>query len=118
MIAVDALRIAKLVAVGVYFAGVLGAVFANAHPDRRRFAFRFAGPGFGATWLLGFALAGLLDRRVFSLWIGLTMVASMAALHAALYAAGRDGRSLTGPRWLASLALVASVALMVLRPGG
>jgi hypothetical protein len=111
-----ALRAAKVLAVATFFSGVIGAVFARALEERRRFAFYIAGPGFGATWALGFTLAWVVGHSIASLWIVGAMVLSLFALQVVLFSVGREGRRGPVTALLAIGALVACVALMLFKP--
>lgn len=111
-----ALRFAKFVAVIVLFAGSVGAVLARDLADRRRFAFYLAGPGFGLTWLVGFALAAYLSVPFTSTFIVLALPLSLFSLQVVLYTVGREGRRTVTTAVLIVLPLLATLALMVWRP--
>jgi hypothetical protein len=113
-----ALRFVKVVSVLFVFAGTIGAVLPwdMPHRVRRMFAFRIAAPGFLATWVSGFLLAGIAGHPLLSIWVIGSLVASLTALHGVLYSAGKDGRASTRVCVLTLTALLATVALMVWRP--
>lgn len=110
------LHFLKLIAVAALFCGTVGALLPRELRDRRLFAYALAGPGFGASWACGFALAAFDEVPLLSTWILGAMALSVFSLQVVLFAVGKDGRR--GP-WTAVLALaplVATVALMVWRP--
>jgi hypothetical protein len=111
------LRFAKVLAVAALFTGSIGAIVAKSIEDRRRFAYWLAGPGFGATWAAGFGLASVTSTSLLSLWILSAFALSMLSLQFVLYTVGKEGRR--GPFVAAFIVgpLVATVALMVWRPG-
>lgn len=110
------LRFAKVLAVAALFTGSIGAVFARDLADRRRFAYWFAGPGFGASWAAGFALAAVTQVSLLSAWILVAFALSLFALNMVLYAVGSEGRRGTVTALLVVLPLIATVGLMVWRP--
>lgn len=112
----ELLKIAKLLGVSALFAGTIGSVLARDLADRRRFAYGLAGPGFGVTWACGFGLAALEEVSLLSTFILLAMALSMASLQVVLYGVGKEGRRTVVVAVLAIAPLVATVALMVVRP--
>jgi hypothetical protein len=112
----ELLKIAKLLGVAALFAGTVGSVLARDLADRRRFAYALAGPGFGVTWACGFGLAALEEISLLSSFILLAMGLSLASLQVVLYGVGKPGRRSGVVALLAIAPLVATVALMVLRP--
>ena len=111
-----ALRFVKLLAVLVYVAGTVGAVFPGLDgAARKRLAYFVAGPGFGATWIAGLWLAHWRGHTMLSWWIGGSLFLSLVSLQAPLFAAGRE-RTSGAIVALALLPLVAVLALMVWRP--
>jgi membrane protease YdiL (CAAX protease family) len=112
-----ALHFAKLVAVALLFTGSIGAVFAKDYADRRRFAYALAGPGFGLSWILGFVLAGTVPFSLLSTWILCGLGLSFFSLQVVLYAVGKDGRRTPLTATLILAPLVATLALMVFKPG-
>ena len=113
-----ALRFVKVLAVATLFTGSIGSVLARALDDRRRFAYALAGPGFALTWAAGFALAGVTSTSLLSWWILGAMVLSLFSLQVVLFSVGKDGRRNAVTAALILAPLVATVALMVWRPGG
>jgi hypothetical protein len=111
-----ALRFLKVLAVAMLFAGTLGAFVAKDLGDRRRFAYAIAGPGFGLTWAVGFALAFLTQVSFLSVWILGSIALSMMAIQFVLFSVGKEGRRKPIFAVLALAPLVASVALMIWRP--
>ncbi|MEO0325292.1 MAG: hypothetical protein AAF447_20210 [Myxococcota bacterium] len=112
------LRFVKLLAVLMLVAGTVGATLPGEMPlaARRRFAFAFAGPGFGLTWITGIVLAWQLGHALLSTWVVTSLALSLLSLQGVLYVAGKDGRAGLRPALLAWLPLVATLALMVWRP--
>jgi hypothetical protein len=109
-------RVLKLLSVATLFTGTVGAFVARDITDRQRFAYALAGPGFGLSWALGFALAGLEELPVLSTWVMSAMALSLLSLQVVLYAVGRDGRRTPLAAALAIAPLAATIALMVYRP--
>lgn len=110
------LRFTKLLAVAVLFTGTVGAVLARDPRDRRFCAYALAGPGFGASWALGFGLAAAMELPLLSTWILGAMVLSFFSLQVVLFAVGKEGRRTPLVASLAIAPLVATVALMVCKP--
>ncbi len=111
-----ALRLVKLLGVSALAAGTIGAFLPRGYDDRQRAAYGLAGPGFGVCWIAGFLMAWAQARSLLSAWILSAMVLSVFSLNVVLWGVGKDGRR--GPR-AAALAigtLVATIALMALRP--
>ena len=112
-----ALRFVKVLAVAMLFTGSVGAVLARDLADRRRFAFTLAGPGLGLAWAVGFGLASVTQVSLLSWWILGAFALSLFSLQVVLYAVGKEGRRTVTVAALVVLPLVATVALMVWRPG-
>jgi hypothetical protein len=112
-----ALRVVKVLAVAALFAGSIGAVLARDLADRRRFAYWLAGPGFGLAWATGFGLVAVTAVSLLSWWILGALVLSFFSLQVVLFAVGREGRRGPVTASLILLPLVATVVLMVYRPG-
>lgn len=111
------LRLLKLIAVVVYATGTLGGVVAHELPERRRLALFLAGPGMIACWLLGFLVAGVEGVSYLSGFILWALLASFVSLNALLYSVGRAGRRGPISLTLALAGFVATLALMVFKPG-
>lgn len=111
------LEIAKLLSVAVFFAGTVGAFLPEGLRDRRRAAYALAGPGLGATWASGFALAWAREISPLSWWIVASILLSLFSIQVVLWAAAKEGRRSLGAALAAIVPLVACVVLMVLRPG-
>ena len=110
------LRFLKVLAVALLFTGSIGAVLTRDFADRQRFAYALAGPGFGLTWTVGFALAWLTNVSFLSWWILGALALSFVSLQGVLYVAGKDGRRGVAPAIVILAPLVATVALMIWRP--
>ena len=110
------LRFAKLLAVFLFVAGSVGAVMPGALEDRRRFAHRLAGPGFGLTWAVGILLAWARSISLLSPWILASFALSLVTLHGVLYAVGKDGRRTPGAAAVVLVPLVAALGFMVWKP--
>jgi hypothetical protein len=110
------LRFVKWMAVLALVTGSVGSVLPSNLTDRRRFAFWLAGPGFGLTWLSGFALVAYTGVSALSWWILGGAALSIVSINAVLYAVGREGRRNSITALLAIAPLVVIVALMVWRP--
>lgn len=110
------LRFIKSLAVALLFTGSLGALIVRDLEERRKLAYRVAGPAFGATWVAGFGLVGLRRVSLLSGWILCSMLLSVVSINGVLYVAGKAERR--GPLAVALivLPLVAIVALMVFQP--
>jgi hypothetical protein len=113
---VPLLRVIKLLAVGALFAGTLGAFVSRDLHDRRVFAYALAGPGFGLSWITGFALGGIEELELLATWVIAAMACSLFSLQVVLYAVGKEGRRSVVAAAMALVPLVATVALMVYRP--
>ncbi|MBI5517134.1 MAG: hypothetical protein HY909_25370 [Deltaproteobacteria bacterium] len=111
------LKFAKLLAVLALASGSLGAVFARDLEERQRFAYRLAGPGFGATWLLGFLLVNETQRSLLAGWLLGALFLSFVSLQAVLFSVGTEGRRTAATALLVLGPLVGTVALMVWKPG-
>jgi len=112
------LRVIKLLAVSALFAGTIGAFLPRDLRDRRVFAYALAGPGFGLAWATGFALGALEELPLVAVWTIGAMACSLFSLQVVLYAVGKEGRRTGVAAALAIVPLVATVVLMVYRPGG
>lgn len=110
------LRLGKLLAVVLLGAGTLGATFPLPLTERRWFAYRLAGPGFGLTWTLGILWAAVTDVSLSSSWILGAMALSFTSLQAVLYLAGKEGRGGPIPTSIALVPLFFCFVLMVFRP--
>lgn len=110
------LKLAKLLAVSVLFAGTIGTFLPRDFAERRRFAYLLAGPGFGATWIVGFALLVERTASFLSTWVLGGMALSFFSLNVVLWSAGREGRRSAIAATLALGSLVATAALMIWRP--
>lgn len=110
------LRYLKLCAAALFVAGVLGTISTDDPRSRKRAAYFMAGPGFGASWLLGFVLTPTTGASYLAAFVLGGMVSSMVALHVALYRAGRDGRGGRASALVGVAALVTTFALMTFRP--
>lgn len=110
------LRLAKLLAVMLYASGTIGAALPLGLRERRWFAYRLAGPGFGLTWFLGLVWATVVEVSLVSRFILGAMVCSFVSLQAVLYLAGAEGRGGVKSRTLAIVPLVLCFVFMVLRP--
>ena len=109
-------RLAKVLAVCLYATGVIGTCAASTQPDRRLFAYGFAGPGLGACWMIGFVLAYLTAQPLLSAFVLTTVALSLPTLHGVLYMAGKEGRRSAGTIALTLIPLGLTIALMILRP--
>lgn len=110
------IRFAKLVFVGLFFAGSVGSVIVENQQERKRFTFYLAAPSLAITWLLGFVLVGFLQLPILSLWVIGSLILSMLALQVALYVSMGENRGGTLSLLLVLVSLVGTVALMVFRP--
>lgn len=110
------LRFLKLVAVAALAAGTLGAFVPTSLEDRQRAAYAIAGPGFGATWILGFLMAWGSGVSLFAAWIAGSVVLSLISINVVLWSAGKEGRRSATAAALAIATLLASLALMVWKP--
>ncbi len=113
----ELLRFFKILAVAALFTGSIGAVLARDLGDRRRFAYALAGPGFGACFVLGFILSWSMSLPVVTTWVVSAMVLSLFSLQVVLFAVGKDGRRTWLTAVLVVAPLVATVALMIWKPG-
>ena len=110
------LKLAKLLAVAVLFSGTIGTFLPRDLTERRRFAYSLAGPGFGATWIVGFALVFERGVSLLSTWILASLALSFFSLNVVLWSAGRAERRGPIAATLALGSLVAIAALMIWRP--
>ncbi len=110
------LRFLKLVSVLALAAGTVGVFVPKALDDAARFAYVLAGPGFGATWVLGFVLAYGGDVSLLSTWILIAACCSLVSINVVLFAVGREGRRGTRTALLACGLLAMSLAMMVWKP--
>ncbi len=110
------LKLAKVLAVALLFTGTIGTFLPRDFADRRRFAYSLAGPGFGATWIVGFALVFEREVSLLSTWVLAGLGLSFFSLNVVLWSAGRAERRSPIAAALAIGALVAVVALMIWRP--
>lgn len=110
------LKLAKLLAVSVLFTGTIGTFLPRELAERRRFAYFLAGPGFGATWVVGFALLVERSASFLSTWVLASLALSFFSLNVVLWSAGAAGRRGPVAAALALGSLVAIAALMIWRP--
>ena len=111
----ELLKVLKLLGVAALFTGSIGAVLPRSLDDRRRFAYWIAGPGFGITWLAGFALALMQAASLVSWWVLTAIALSLFSLQVVLFSVGVEGRRTRLVASLIVLPLVACVAVMVMR---
>ncbi|MCB9664906.1 MAG: hypothetical protein H6732_12395 [Alphaproteobacteria bacterium] len=111
------LRLLKWVGVGLYVLGVGGAVLARDPEERRRAAHGPATVGFVLTWLGGYGLARLTGTSLGSTWLSLGMLGSLATLQLVVWSTEREVPRGSWVRWLAAGLVVATLAVMVWRPG-
>lgn len=110
-----AYRFLKVVAVAAALGGTFGVMTATTQGDARRIGLRVALPGLCAAWVLGFLLAYETGVSFLSTWLLAAMATSFVALHAILFAIGRNERRRSGSVVAVAL-LVTTVGLMVWRP--
>lgn len=110
------LRLLKMLAVMTYATGTIGAALPLPLEYRRWFAYRLAGPGFGATWFIGLVWAASTDVNLLARFILGAMGCSFLSLQAVLYLAGAESRGGWKSRALAIVPLVACFVLMIFRP--
>ena len=108
------LRIVKLLAVGLFAAGAVGAGFATHQRDRITAAFWCAGPAFIVTWIAGFAMMKSAGHSLAAPWIGLVMFTSLMGFHHSVLAARKPERRAPFAG-LASGWLVGSIVAMTIR---
>ncbi len=112
-----ALRIVKLLAVGLFAAGALGAGFAANQRDRMTAAFWLAAPAFLGTTTAGYAMAKSAGHSLGAPWIALVMFTGLMCFHHSVLASRKPTRRppFSG---LVSGWLVASIVAMVIRDAG
>jgi integral membrane protein len=88
-----ALRLAKLVAVAAFGAGLWGALNQPSRLDRLRSVQRLATPAFVLTWLAGYGLMKSLGLKLSEPWILWGIATSWTALHAGFLAARKPAVS-------------------------
>jgi hypothetical protein len=111
------LRFLKILAVASLFAGSIGAVFARELEDRRRFAYALAGPSFGACLVLGFILSWSMSLPVVTTWVLSAIALSFFSIQVVLFSVGKEGRRNVVTALLILVPLIATVALMIWKPG-
>lgn len=112
-----ALRLMKFLALGLFAAGVHGAVSHADAAARRRAAFTLATPGFVLLWLAGYGMMKATGGSLSAPSVLVAIVGSIGALHAAL---GSATRAAVRPvsRVLAFGGMNLAIAAMVVRDGG
>lgn len=111
------LRLGKLLAVALFTAGSLACLLPSLTLEQRRvFAYRWAGAGFGLTFILGVLLAASAGHSLLAPFVLGGMATSIVAINGVLYVAGAEGRSTPASRGLVVCALLLAYALMVIRP--
>ncbi|AKF06316.1 hypothetical protein [Sandaracinus amylolyticus] len=110
------LRFVKLIAVAALAAGTVGAFVPLALEDRQRFAYAVAGPGFGAVWIAGWAMAFGGGVSLVAPWIVGAATASLLSINVVLWAVGKDGRRSARAGMTACGLLAVCLALMVWKP--
>jgi hypothetical protein len=110
------LRFFKLISVLALATGTVGAFVPKALEDAQRFAYTLAGPGFGATWVLGFVMAYGGDVSLLSTWILVAACCSLVSINVVLFSIGREGRRGKTTALLACGLLAVSLAMMVWKP--
>lgn len=106
----------KIFSVVLLGTGSIGTVFSSHYEDQKRFAYFLAGPGFGLCWAFGVGLTHVSGVSLFSSWIVGSMLLSIVALNAILYAAGKEGRRSPLVSALILVPLAITVVLMVTKP--
>jgi hypothetical protein len=115
MTAYQVVLVAKFLAV-MGFAGGAIAAFVAAEPHARKHAVhRVASPSLFTTWILGYALLFLGGLPFFEFWVLGSLVLSILANGALVYAVARERRDLSA-FLLVALPVVGIVVLMVLKP--
>lgn len=111
------LRFVKMAALALLGAGIGGALLPRDLADRRRAVYALATPGLVLTWLAGFGLARESGISLGSPWISASIVLGIGLFQLIVWAVEREGRR---RRWVAALAiaaLLATLGLMVTKPG-
>lgn len=116
MLTVLSLRLAKLLVVSTFFAGIVGTFSAPELAQRRRWADRHAAPGFVLTWALGVGLASVRGDSLVSRWIVGAVILSTLAIWATLAQAHLRRERSRPLSAVASLGFTGALALMVFRP--
>ncbi len=111
------LKLLKWIGVLAFTAGVAGAVLPHALADRRRAAHWLATPGIVLMWMGGYGLTREAGISMGSAWVAGAMLLSLVTLQAVVWGVERAerGRALVGG--VAVITLLASLVLMVARPG-
>lgn len=110
------LRFLKFVGVAVFFAGVVGTFRATDREQRRRWAEGHAAPGYVLTWVMGLGLASTTGATLAQTWIVLGVLAGSLSVLATLAQAHMTAQKSKPLSALASLAFIASLAVMVWKP--
>lgn len=110
------LRLAKLLVVSTFFAGLVGTFSAPELAQRRRWADRHAAPGFVLTSLFGAGLATVRGDSLVSRWIVGAVLLSTVAIWSTLAQAHLMHARSRALSALASLSFTGAMALMVFRP--
>jgi len=116
MSAVHAWWSLKHLASALMLAGLLGGAALADGAERQRAVYALATPGLLLTWIAGYGVMRHLGHSLSAPWISLALLSSLAALAAAAWSVEQQGRRAAG--WLAVVLYVATVVVMVLRPGG
>lgn len=82
-------RLLKFIAVGLWTAGLAGALFSRSQPRRLWSAHVVATAGLFATWATGYGMMKLTGARFSNPWIGVSLIASLLTLHEACAIAER-----------------------------
>jgi hypothetical protein len=109
-------RFLKFVGVALFFAGIVGTFRAEDRSGRRRWAEGHAAPGYVLTWIMGLGLSSVTGVTLAQTWIVLGALSGTTSVLATLAQAHLVAEKSRGLSALASLAFVASLAVMVWKP--
>jgi hypothetical protein len=113
----SALRLVKWVGFALWSAGCFGAFGPDDLAVRRRWAYRWATPGFFLLWMAGWGLAREAGRPLSTPWIAVAMATSLVQLQLVAWGVEREGRGLGWGRALSVGLFATTVWAMTLRPG-
>jgi hypothetical protein len=113
----EMIRFVKFAGVLLFAGGVVAALVARDLKDRQVAVHRVASPGLLATWIGGYLLADALAQRFWQVWLVAAYLLTFALQGVLTWSVAREGRRGAVAVTASVALLVASLVMMVWRPG-